>query len=110
MLHVTNEVAGRFTARDEDNDREATFYRMSKQEPGRPCLYLINTINGMENIMQLTIQQIATRRPARRLISSQVREQLLNWLGAIGIAAMLVLGPALADWVGDAIAAIVGAM
>lgn len=59
--------------------------------------------------MQLTIQQI-DRRPARRLISSQVREQVSIWLGAIGIAAMLVLGPALADWVGDAIAALVGAM
>ena len=47
MLRVSPEVAGRFTARDEDNDREATFYRMSKQEPGRPCLYLINTINDM---------------------------------------------------------------
>ena len=59
--------------------------------------------------MQLTIQQIETRRPARRL-SPAIREALANWLGAIGIAAMLVLGPALADWVGDAIAALVGAM
>ena len=59
--------------------------------------------------MQLTIQQIETRRPARRL-SPAIRETLINWLGAIGIAAMLVLGPALADWVGDAIAALVGAM
>ena len=59
--------------------------------------------------MQLTITQIQTRRPARRL-SPAIRETLINWLGAIGVAAMLVLGPALADWVGDAIAAIVGAM
>ena len=59
--------------------------------------------------MQLTIQQIETRRPARRL-SPAIRETLINWLGAIGVAAMLVLGPALADWVGDAIAALVGAM
>ena len=59
--------------------------------------------------MQLTITQIQTRRPARRL-SPAIRETLINWLGAIGVAAMLVLGPALADWVGDAIAALVGAM
>ena len=59
--------------------------------------------------MQLTITQIQPRRPARRL-SPAIRETLISWLGAIAIAAMLVLGPALADWVGDAIAALVGAM
>jgi len=59
--------------------------------------------------MQLTITQIQPRRPARRL-SPAIREGISNWLGAIGVAAMLVLGPALADWVGDAIAALVGAM